>query len=99
MAKMLEPIPPGEILLEEFLKPLGISQNRLARDLGVPVARMNEIIKGKRALTADTALRLHRYFGVSAEFWMNLQAHYDLRMAKRDLWPAIKTRIRARAAA
>jgi len=98
MAKMLEPIPPGEILLEEFLKPLGISQNRLAHDLAVPVARVNEIIRGKRTLTADTALRLHRYFGVSAEFWMNLQAHYDLRTAKRDLWPAIKTQIRARAA-
>ena len=98
MSKILEPIPPGEILLDEFMMPLGLSQNRLARDLGVPVGRLNEIIKGKRAITADTALRLHRYFGVSAEFWMNLQAHYDLRTAKRDLWPAIKTRIRARAA-
>ena len=65
----------------------------------MPVGRLNEIIKGKRAITADTALRLHRYFGVSAEFWMNLQAHYELRIAKRDLWPVIKTQICARPAA
>jgi addiction module HigA family antidote len=76
---------PGEILLEEFLKPLGISQNRLGRDLGVSPRRINEIIHGKRIITADTALRLSRFFGTSAEFWLGLQADYDLDMAKDRL--------------
>lgn len=81
----LAPVHPGEILQEEFLKPVGISQNRLGRDLGVSPRRINEIIHGKRGITADTALRLSRYFGTSAEFWLGLQADYDLDMAKDRL--------------
>ena len=80
-AKKLSPVHPGEILLEEFLKPLRISQNRLGRDLGVPAQRINEIIRGRRAITVDTALRLAKYFGTTPQFWLNLQAHYDLEMA------------------
>ena len=76
--KKLKPINPGEILVEEFLKPLGLSQYRIARDLSVPPRRINEIVHGKRGITADTALRLGRYFGMSARFWLNLQARYDL---------------------
>ncbi len=93
-SKELDPITPGDILLEEFLKPLEISQNRLARDLDVPVGRVNEIIKGKRAITADTALRLEKYFDVSAQFWLNLQSRHDLKMAKRETWPRVKSRVR-----
>jgi addiction module HigA family antidote len=99
MAKKLDPIPPGEILLEEFMKPLSISQNRLARDIDIPVSRIAEIVKGRRAVTADTALRLGEYFGVSAEFWLNLQAGYDLRRMRASAWPEIRRRIRARQAA
>jgi addiction module HigA family antidote len=80
-AKRLSPVHPGEILLEEFLKPLKISQNRLGRDLGVPAQRINEIIRGRRTITVDTALRLAKYFGTTPQFWLNLQAHYDLEMA------------------
>ena len=83
--KKLAPVHPGEILLEEFMKPLGLSQNRLGRDLGVSPRRINEIVHGKRSVTADTALRLSRYCGTSAEFWLGLQADYDLDLAK-DLW-------------
>ncbi len=75
-------IHPGEVLLEEFLKPLGISQNRLARAMGVPPRRINEIVHGKRAITADTALRLARALGTSEQFWMGLQADYDLEKAR-----------------
>ena len=78
MKKMLHPVHPGEILLEEFLKPLNLSQNRLALGIGVPARRINEIVHGKRSVSADTALRLARFFGVSAEFWLGLQAQYDL---------------------
>ena len=84
MAK-LKPIHPGEILQEEFLKSLGVSQYRLANDIGVPPRRINEIVLGKRGITADTALRLGRYFGTSAQFWMNLQARYDLEVQKDTL--------------
>jgi addiction module HigA family antidote len=77
--KRMPPVHPGEILMEEFLKPLGISQYRLAVDVSVPPRRINEIVHGKRAITADTALRLARYFGNSEGFWMNLQTRYDLR--------------------
>ena len=77
MAK-LKPIHPGEILMEEFLKPLNMSQYRLAVDIGVPPRRINEIALGKRGVTADTALRLAHYFGISPQFWMNLQTRYDL---------------------
>ncbi|MDX9865185.1 MAG: HigA family addiction module antitoxin [Anaerolineaceae bacterium] len=78
----LFPIHPGEILLEEFLKPLNLSQYRLAKDIQVPPRRINEIVHGKRAITSDTALRLARYFGMSDQFWMNLQMRYDLEVQK-----------------
>ena len=80
--KKMPPVHPGEILLEEFLKPLGISQYRLAVDISVPPRRINEIVHGKRAVTADTALRLARYFGNSEGFWMNLQTRYDLEVQR-----------------
>jgi addiction module HigA family antidote len=79
--KKLAPVHPGEILLKEFMKPLGLSQTRLGRDLGVSPRRINEIVHGKRSITADTALRLSRYFGKSDEFWVGLQADYDLDVA------------------
>lgn len=79
------PIHPGEVLLEEFLEPMGISQYRLAKDVGVPVRRINEIVLAKRRVTADTALRLSRYFGLSERFWMNLQSRYDLEIEKDPL--------------
>jgi addiction module HigA family antidote len=94
MGKKLDLIWPGEILLEEFMKPLGVSQNRLARDIDVPPARINDIVHGRRAITADTALRLGKYFGTSAELWSGLQVDYDLRRAKRDIWPQVEGRIR-----
>jgi addiction module HigA family antidote len=83
--RKLRPVHPGEILLEEFLNPLGVSQYRLARDVSVPPRRINEIVRGTRAVTADTALRLARYFGTSERFWLNLQARYDLEMEKDRL--------------
>ncbi len=83
--RKLQPIHPGEVLQEEFLKPMGLSQNRLALDLGVPARRINEIVQGKRSVTADTALRLSRYFGTSPQFWMGLQTDYDLDMANDQL--------------
>ena len=79
------PIHPGEILLEEFLDPMGVSQYRLAKDISVPARRINEIVHGKRGVTADTALRLARYFGTSERFWMNLQTRYDLDIEKGRL--------------
>jgi len=86
MAKQkLPPIHPGEILLEEFLKPMGISQYRLAKDISVPARRINEIVHGKRAITPDTALRLSRYFKMSERFWINLQSRYDLEVEKDRL--------------
>ncbi|MFZ5564375.1 MAG: HigA family addiction module antitoxin [Thermodesulfobacteriota bacterium] len=81
-AKKLPPIHPGEILNQEFLKAMGISQYRLARDISVPPRRINEIVQGKRAITADTALRLGRFFGMSAQFWLNLQTRHDLEVAE-----------------
>ena len=83
--KKLAPVHPGEILLEEFMQPLELSQTRLGRDLGVSPRRINEIVHGKRSITADTALRLSRYFGTSAEFWLGLQADYDLDVASDRL--------------
>ncbi|MBO4647827.1 MAG: HigA family addiction module antidote protein [Lentisphaeria bacterium] len=77
-AKYLKPIHPGEILETEFLEPMGLSQNRLAREIGVPPRRINEIVHGKRAVTADTAMRLSKFFGTTAQFWLNLQVHYEL---------------------
>jgi len=91
--KLLEPIKPGEILREDFMDQLGISINKLSRDLSVPPNRISEIVNGKRAITADTALRLQRYFGVEAQFWLNLQTEYDLRMMKRKIWSDIERRI------
>ncbi|MEN8181935.1 MAG: HigA family addiction module antitoxin [Myxococcota bacterium] len=83
--KVHSPIHPGEILLEEFLGPMEISQYRLAKDISVPPRRINEIVHGKRAITADTALRLARYFGMTERFWMNLQTRYDLEVEKGRL--------------
>ena len=91
--ELLNPITPGEILREDFMEPMGLSINRLARDIVVPPNRISEIVNGKRAITADTALRLQRYFRVEAQFWLNLQSEYDLRMIKRKIWPEIERRI------
>ena len=99
MTRKLELITPGEILLEEFLVPLGISQNRLSRDINVPVGRINDIVHGRRSITANTALKLGKYFGNSPEFWMGLQAEYDLRKARRDYWPGEKDKVRKAPAA
>src|SRR5512137_561021 len=96
--KYLEPIPPGEILLEEFMKPLLLSINHLARDIDVPPNRISAIIRGKRTITADTALRLGKYFGVSPETWLDLQSDYDLRVMRSTKWPRIEPRIRTVAA-
>lgn len=83
--KKIPPIHPGEVLLEDFLRPLGVSRYRLAKDTGLPQTRIGEIVRGRRAVTADTALRLGRFFGTSAEFWMNLQARYDLEVTRDAL--------------
>lgn len=83
--QLLPPIHPGEILLEEFLEPMELSQYRLAKEISVPARRINEIVKGKRAITPNTALRLSRYFGMSERFWLNLQMRYDLEMEKDRL--------------
>ena len=85
----LDPVHPGEVLLEEFLTPMGLSQNRLAVDIRVPPRRINEIVQGKRRITADTALRLAHYFNMSAEFWLGLQMDYDLDMAMDEIGPRI----------
>ncbi|MDP2303235.1 MAG: HigA family addiction module antitoxin [Ignavibacteria bacterium] len=85
MNRRLEPIHPGEILLEEFLNPMEISQYRLAKDISVPARRINEIVLGKRTITADTALRLSEYFGLSERFWLNLQMKYNLEITKDKL--------------
>ena len=85
MARKLAPIHPGEVLLEEFLKPMGISQYRLAKDISVPPRRINEIVLGKRAISPDTALRLSLFFGLSERFWINLQTRYDLEVEKDKL--------------
>jgi len=91
---MLPPIHPGEILMEEFLRPLGITQYKLAKDIHVPARRINEIVHGKRSITADTALRLSRYFNLSERFWLNLQARYDLEVEKDKLNDRIKTEVK-----
>lgn len=85
MDKKLNPIHPGEILMEEFLKPIGVSQYRLAKDISVPPRRINEIVHGKRSVTADTALRFGRFFGMSPQFWLNLQTRYDLEVTEDSL--------------
>jgi addiction module HigA family antidote len=89
----LDPITPGEILREDFMVPMKISINKLSRDLVVPPNRISAIVNGKRGITADTALRLERYFGVEAQFWLNLQSEYDLRMIKRKIGNDIEQRI------
>jgi antitoxin HigA-1 len=94
----LKNIHPGEVLQEEFLVPMGISQNRIAREIAVPPRRINEILHGNRAVTADTALRLARYFGTSEEFWMGLQADYDLEEARRRLGNRLAQQVRTLAA-
>jgi addiction module HigA family antidote len=96
-AKLLDPIPPGEVLYEEFMKPLGVSINALAREIAVPPNRISEIVSGKRSITADTALRLGKYFGVSPEIWLGLQADYDLRVVKRTTWLKAEPRVRVHA--
>ena len=90
---LLDPITPGEILREDFMGPMNISINKLSRDLVVPPNRISEIVNGKRGITADTALRLERYFGVEAQFWLNLQSEYDLRMIQRKIGNDIEQRI------
>ena len=89
---------PGEILLEEFLRPMGISQYRLAKDISVPQRRISEITQGKRSITADTALRLGRYFGMEAQFWLNLQSRYDLLRAEDELDERLDNEVRPHAA-
>jgi len=96
--KLLEPIHPREILLEEFMKPMGISINKLARDIAVPPGRVSAIVNNKRAITADTALRLSRYFGTSPEVWMGLQANFELRIAQRTIGPEVEKRVHRYAA-
>ena len=95
----LPPIHPGEILLKEFLKPMGISQYRLAKNISVSARRINEIVHGKRAVSPDTALRLSRYFGLSERFWINLQARYDLEMEKDRLKDRLEKEVRVYTAA
>ena len=90
----LNPVHPGEILMEEFLKPMGISQNKLARSIGVPPRRINEIVLEKRSVSADTALRLAQYFGTSAKFWMGLQSDYDLDITKDKVGQRIQKEVR-----
>jgi len=97
--KKMEPIHPGEILLEEFLDPMGISQYRLAKDISVPARRINEIVHGKRSITADTALRLGRYFGTSAQFWLNLQDHFDLEVQADKIGDRLAKEVRVLAVA
>ncbi len=85
MTKKLQPIHPGEILMEEFLKPFNLSQYKLAKDISVPPRRINEIVHGTRSVTADTALRLAKFFGTTAQFWLNLQSHYELEVQEETL--------------
>ncbi len=92
--RKIKPVHPGEILLEEFLKPMGISQYRLAKDISVPARRINEIVHGSRSVSADTALRLGRYFGTTARFWMNLQAHFDLEERKDRIGKRLDEEVR-----
>ena len=95
----LAPIHPGEILLEEFLKPMELSQYRLAKDISVPARRINEIVHGKRSISPDTALRLSRYFGMSERFWLNLQTRYDLELEKDRLAGRLEEEVQVYAAA
>jgi antitoxin HigA-1 len=94
MIKKIQPIHPGEILIEEFLRPFKISQYRLAKDIAVAPIRISEIIRGSRAISADTALRLGKYFNVSPEFWLNLQSHYELAVESDDLSDILKNKVK-----
>jgi antitoxin HigA-1 len=94
----LRPVHPGRILHSEFMEPLGLSQNALARDISVPARRVNDLVHGRRAVTADTALRLSRYFGTSPQFWMNLQSQFELETAEDELRGRLKKEVRPRAA-
>ena len=95
MSKKMPPIHPGEILLEEFLKPMGISQYRISKDISVPPRRINEIVHGKRSITADTALRLGKFFGMTPQFWLNLQSRYDLEVAEDSLKNRLEKEVHA----
>jgi addiction module HigA family antidote len=99
MAEKLPNVHPGEVLLKEFLEPMGISQNRLARDISVPPRRINEIVLGKRAITSDTALRLARYFGTSERFWLGLQVDFDLEEARTALSDRLEREVKPLASA
>jgi len=99
MKKKLHPVHPGEVLLEEFLKPMNLNQNRLALNISVPARRINEIVLGKRSITADTALRLAKFFGVSAEFWLGLQAQYDLDVTAEKLGKRLQQEVKKQARA
>jgi addiction module HigA family antidote len=99
MPRKVQPIHPGEVLVEEFLGPMGISQYRLAKNISVPPRRINEIVHGKRSITADTALRLSRFFGTTERFWMNLQARYDLEVEKDRLGSRLDAEVQPRRAA
>ena len=99
MERDFSPVHPGEILLEEFLKPLKITQYRLSKDIGVPAMRINKIVHGKRGISADTALRLARYFGMSVEFWTGIQVHYDTELAKMNLGNRLETEVTIRQSA
>lgn len=94
MTKKLSPVTPGEILLEEFLKPMGISQSQLAKDINVPANRISQVVHGKREITADTALRLGKYFGIEPEFWLNLQVRYNMKIARSRLGRIIEEEVK-----
>jgi len=95
MAKELTPITPGDVLLDEFLRPMNITQSQLSKDINVPANRISQIIHGKREITADTALRLGRYFGIEAEFWINLQVHFNMKIARSKVGSKIKKEVNA----
>lgn len=95
MAKKLTPITPGDVLLDEFLRPMNITQSQLSKDINVPANRISQIIHGKREITADTALRLGRYFGIEAEFWINLQVRFNMKIARSKVGSKIKKEVNA----
>ena len=96
--KLLDPIPPGEILMQDFMVPLGLSVNALARALAVPANRVSGIVNGSRAISADTALRLGKYFGTSPEIWLELQSDYELRIARQTTWKQVEPKVQTRVA-
>ena len=94
MTKKLSPITPGDILLEEFLKPMNITQNQLSKDICVPANRVSQVVHGKREITADTALRLGKYFGIEPEFWLNLQVRYNMKIARNKIGKKIENEVK-----